>query len=52
MTAHASTPATPIMVASFYKFVNLAAPREFGALLGERARAAGLLGTLPLAEEG
>ena len=52
MTAHASTPATPIMVASFYKFVNLAAPREFGALLGERACAAGLLGTLLLAEEG
>ncbi len=40
------------MVASFYKFVTLAAPREFGAVLGDQARASDLLGTLLLAEEG
>ena len=41
-----------VMVASFYKFVTLSAPRELGTILGEHARAAHLLGTLLLAEEG
>ncbi len=52
MTAISPAHATLVMVASFYKFVSLPAPREFGALLGARARADGLLGTLLLAEEG
>ena len=52
MTANNSTDAGQVMVASFYKFVSLPAPQEFGALLGARARADGLLGTLLLAEEG
>ncbi|MCC6710416.1 MAG: rhodanese-related sulfurtransferase [Gammaproteobacteria bacterium] len=52
MTASLSPHTAPVMVASFYKFVTLAQPRAVGALLGERARALGLLGTLLLAEEG
>lgn len=52
MTAINPTRASQVMVASFYKFVSLPAPREFGALLGAWAREHGLLGTLLLAEEG
>jgi UPF0176 protein len=52
MTASHTAATAPVMVASFYRFVTLAAPRELGAVLGERARALDLLGTLLLAEEG
>ena len=52
MTTQQSAASPSVMVASFYKFTTLAAPREFGAMLGARARALGLLGTLLLAEEG
>ena len=52
MTTDVSSPAAPIVVASFYKFVTLAAPREVATRLGARARELGLLGTLLFAEEG
>ena len=52
MIAINHTRASQVMVASFYKFVSLSAPQEFGALLAARARDHGLLGTLLLAEEG
>jgi UPF0176 protein len=49
----ASVPASsPVIVTSFYKFVDLAAPRALGAALGAYARELDLLGTLLLAEEG
>ena len=52
MTAFSSVPQAPVMVASFYKFVTIAAPHTLGAMLAAHARRVGLLGTVLLAGEG